>query len=404
MEFLCNICGRKNTRSLSDFGRETPSCDGCGSSVRARAVVHMLSRELFGTELALPDFPRVKAIRGIGLSDSCYDHLLAEKFDYRNTHYHKEPHFDIVNMTAEHEGAYDFLVSSEVFEHVAPPVATAFRNTWRALKPNGVLLLTVPYTLENKTAEHFPELFDYGLAQLSDRFVLVNSTRDGQLQVFEDLCFHGGQGSTLEIRRFTEGDLRRTIREAGFLCLEIYAASYPPFGIVRTENWSLPMAARKQPFAIIASAAGEIIEQWGQQLVQYRKLDSELKRRTEWAQDLASQLEQRTQWAQDLASQMEERTQWAQDLESQLEERTQWAQNLDRERLEHAALIVKLQAEYAERTEWALRYSYRRSSRLIVRDAMNYSSETRAYCPSCSSTDWDTVLRRVVSEVQKIPA
>ena len=60
--------------------------------------MYMLSCELFGAALALPDFPRVKAIRGIGLSDFFYDERLARKLDYRNSFYHKEPKFDIVHL------------------------------------------------------------------------------------------------------------------------------------------------------------------------------------------------------------------------------------------------------------------------------------------------------------------
>ena len=81
--------------------------------------MYMLSCELFGTPLAVPDFPRVKALRGIGLSDSHFDERLAKKLDYRNTYYHREPKFDVTNPDSQHTGAYDFLISSEVFEHVA---------------------------------------------------------------------------------------------------------------------------------------------------------------------------------------------------------------------------------------------------------------------------------------------
>ncbi len=344
LRFTCNICGRENERPRDSFGRETPSCDGCGSSVRARALIHMLARELFGADLALPDFPVVKSIRGIGLSDSCHDKLLAEKLDYRNTHYHKEPRFDIVNMDPSHAGAYDFLISSEVFEHVEPPARTAFDNAFRALKPSGVLLLTVPYTLDNATAEHFPELYEYGLAQLGERYVLVNRRRDGQVEVFEDLCFHGGPGSTLEMRRFSERDLRALVAGAGFLSLEIYARNYEPFGIVRTETWSLPMAARKAPFALSAASSGEIFEQWAALKARSADLDKRFKEYHAWATEALAQQER----------EVRERTEWAQGLESQLAERTAWARSLEQDLASHTAAYQKLQSEHAERTGWAL--------------------------------------------------
>ena len=57
--FICNVCG---TRRQAEEERlldptQPPTCDGCGSNVRARAIVHLFSLELFGTSLLLPDFP-----------------------------------------------------------------------------------------------------------------------------------------------------------------------------------------------------------------------------------------------------------------------------------------------------------------------------------------------------------
>jgi SAM-dependent methyltransferase len=342
IEFTCNICAEKNRSQLSGFDRERPTCAKCGSNVRSRAIIHMLARELFGADIALPDFPTVKSIRGIGLSDFCYAAPLAEKLGYTNTFYHKEPAFDILKPRDEHVGAFDFLISTEVFEHVAPPVEIALRNAHRVLKPNGILLLTVPYTLDETTAEHFRELFDYGLAQLHDRIVLVNRTRGGELQVFENLCFHGGHGSTLEMRRFTERDLRGLIPAAGFLSLRIYSENYLPFGIVHNQHWSLPMAARKQPFALNLSAAGEIIEQWTERVERARRLHAELQVLTtgfkayeEWAKNSITNLEQ------DLA----ERTAWARGFERELEERTQWALTLDSDLKHHIELAGSLQSE-----------------------------------------------------------
>jgi len=83
----------------------------------------LLSREIVGVELALPDFPVLKGVRGLGMSDP--EELakrLAEKFDYTNTFYHQEPRLDIVNPAQEQLRRYDFILSSEVLEHVPQPV------------------------------------------------------------------------------------------------------------------------------------------------------------------------------------------------------------------------------------------------------------------------------------------
>ncbi len=216
-EFICNICGGAN-QLTKILDRESASCGTCGSNVRLRSLMHVLSMELFGTQLPLPDFPRVKSLRGLGMTDfNQYASRLSEKFDYRNTFYSREPRFDISNPPAEELGKYDFLISSEVFEHVLPPAETAFRNAFELLKPNGVLILSVPYSVEPSMKEHYPDLHQFGFAQVGDEIVLVNRTRDGEMQVFERLVFHGsGPGEALEVREFNEAELNRMLSAAGF--------------------------------------------------------------------------------------------------------------------------------------------------------------------------------------------
>jgi SAM-dependent methyltransferase len=243
--------------------------------VRTRGIVQALSMELFGLNLTLPDFPRVKSLRGIGTSDSSqYANRLGEKFDYRNTFYDREPRFDIGQPVTE-EAAYDFLISSEVFEHVPPQVETAFANACRLLKPGGVLVLTVPYSIEPAMTEHFPDLHEFGLVELGGRLALVNRTKSGEVQVFENVVFHGGKGSTLEMREFTESSLRALLAGAGFSEVRIYAEDYRPFGIVQQEAWSLPIAARKGAFAFSAAATRDVVEEWRELRL---KFDAEMKR------------------------------------------------------------------------------------------------------------------------------
>lgn len=229
-----------------------------------RALLRALSLELFGAALPLPDFPRVKSLSGLGTSDSAqYADLLAAKFDYRNTYYDREPRFDIAAPDAREFGRHDFVTSSEVFEHVRPPVERAFANACGLLKPNGVLLLTVPYSLEATTKEHFPDLGEHGIARVGGRLVLVNRTRGGETQVFDDLVFHVSFGDpALEAREFSERDLVATLRGAGFAEVRVYSEEDPAFGIAHNETCSFPIAARKGPFALGRDAAREIVEEW----------------------------------------------------------------------------------------------------------------------------------------------
>lgn len=263
-QFVCNVCGFSNVRATEKVDREQPSCRTCGSNARMRGLLQALSFELFGLNLTLTEFPRVKSIRGLGLSDAVlYADQLATKFDYRNTFYHREPFLDICSIAESDWGQYDFILSSDVFEHVAPPAEAAFANAFHLLREGGILVFTVPYSLEATTAEHFPTLHEFGLAQVGDRTVLVNRTSAGETQLFDNLAFHVSFGGpSLEMREFSECSLKAMLAGAGFSEVRVCSEDYAPYGIVRAENWSLPMVARKGNFIFRRDAARDVLENW----------------------------------------------------------------------------------------------------------------------------------------------
>ena len=245
VNFLCNICGSENVVPPARLEREARSCSGCGSSVRLRAVIHVLSTELFGRSLPLLEFPQRKDLVGAGMTDpDGYAMGLARTFSYTNTYYHQEPRLDITAPGVPWEGSLDFLICSEVFEHVPPPVSLAFDNLRRIMKPGGVVVFTVPYTKADRTVEHFPDLCEYRIAVENGRHVLRNRTRDGREQAFERLVFHGGPGETLEMRVFGEADLVREFRRAGFAEVKVYREPCAEYGIYWRSDEGLPVSAR----------------------------------------------------------------------------------------------------------------------------------------------------------------
>lgn len=248
-DFLCNICGRysRNVPTPHVENRECPSCQNCGSSLRMRSLMHLLSVELFGRPLTLPEFPPDKSVVGLGMSDwEGYSEALERSFTYTNTFYHREPRLDITRGDPALAGRHTFLIASDVFEHIPiAGLAAAFSNAHRMLAADGFMLFTAPFKREGETREHFPNLHDFSIEGEGGSRVLRNMTVDGRHEVFRDLIFHGGDGSTLEMRYFSERDLRRQLAAAGFRFARLRSDHYPLFGILWPENDAVPIIARK---------------------------------------------------------------------------------------------------------------------------------------------------------------
>ena len=249
IRFLCNVCSRENL--VESLTREAPGCLGCGSNVRIRSLIRMLSAELFQEEIPLVEFPSLPQIKGLGISDDPrYAAILAAKFTYVNTYYDRDPFLDITKPHPDLYGTYDFILASEVFEHTAPPVERVFEECCQMLKPNGFLCATVPFASEGETREHYPDLYEYSTVNLGGRPVLVNRKKDGTVEVHEDLAFHGGAGATLEMREFSRDGLSGGLRNSGFSTVVFDSGSSERFGICPEGEFSLPFVARKERFVL----------------------------------------------------------------------------------------------------------------------------------------------------------
>ena len=122
--------------------------------------------------------------------------------------------------------------------------------------------MTVPYRPEGTIQEHFGPMSEFGIARVGDRTVLVRRESDGSYRVCDNLVFHGGRGSTLEMRLFSEDGLRQIIATAGFSSVKIYTEDCRDFGILNQKTWSLPLAAHTAPFALSLDNLGMWSEQW----------------------------------------------------------------------------------------------------------------------------------------------
>jgi SAM-dependent methyltransferase len=261
-DFTCNVCGGTNHSDGETADRERVICDFCRSSMRFRSIALVLSRVLFGADLKLRDFPSLRSVRGLGISDSeTYCGSLSQRFSYTNTFYHREPTLDLCQPDEKEFGKYDFVICSDVLEHVSAPVDRAFNTLARLLKPAGVLILTVPYSLERATVEHFAHLHETGLAEIGGKLVLVNRSRDGNYEVIDQLSFHGGQGSTLEMRLFSEADIRELLNSAGLTHVRFDSVGNHEFGVAYSSPCSLPIVACAKPFSLGLSGIRELTSQ-----------------------------------------------------------------------------------------------------------------------------------------------
>jgi hypothetical protein len=153
----------------------------------------------------------------------------------------------------------------------------------------------------------------------------VNRRRDGSTEVFDDLCFHGGDGSTLELRVFTEEELKKILRGAGFSEVRIASENIPEFGVEHCHPWSLPIVARKGK---LQPSITEIARGYAEVTRRNSDLARELETvQAEYERHIAFHRESHEELERTLAA----RTEWAQRQEALAVERTNWAHSLDRD-------------------------------------------------------------------------
>lgn len=243
--FTCNICGGEGRFNPVGDWREAASCIHCRSSVRMRSIIHCFTTEVLKENVALNQV-QSKNISGVGLSDwEGYASHLREKFNYQNSYFHQEPRLDICRPTEKWINSCDFLISTDVFEHVLPPSKTAFEGSYSILKPGGVIVMTAPYGDNKETLEHYPDVVDFATVKLGDNYIVVIQSDKGTYYLDEKPVFHGGPGTTLEMRIFSHSDIVAQLEAAGFIDIKLHNTAVPEWGIFPPHHFGLPITARK---------------------------------------------------------------------------------------------------------------------------------------------------------------
>lgn len=218
LDFVCNVCGTLHCERVAHFHRETALCPKCGSNARFRGMMAALGDALrMPARVPLVRWPARPEVRGLGMSDwRGYADVLARKMAYVNTHFDQAPRLDILQPGPEWLGVHDFVLCTDVLEHVLAPVQKAFDHLLALLKPGGWLVFSVPYTTEPGTREHYPGMVGFDTVRACGQQVVVWQHADGALHLDAAPVFHGGAGATLELRVFGRDAVLAHLAQAGF--------------------------------------------------------------------------------------------------------------------------------------------------------------------------------------------
>lgn len=241
INWTCNLCGQGHQNDIQYFHREVGLCLGCGSNVRFRAIWYLIESYILsaGQNTAIE-------IIGVGLSDAeLYARKLAQAFNYQNTYFHQEPFLDITDRSsASNYKNLDFVICSDVLEHVDMPVENAFQNLNLMLKQGGFLIFSVPYftdAISKQTIEHFPAHKNSRVSIEDGREYLILDNKIAHA----NLCWHGGAGNVLEKRVFAESAVKKHLADNNFIVTET-CEDQPSLGIIYNQVGSKIMICVKQ--------------------------------------------------------------------------------------------------------------------------------------------------------------
>jgi SAM-dependent methyltransferase len=243
--FACNLCGEVNSYSGAQIHREMLFCRICGSTARFRGILLALQKHFFPNAAGAPirKLPPLKQYKGLGFSDwAGYVGEFNRIFDHIDTYLHKEPRLDLMDAhSVTAYGQFDYVICSEVLEHVVPPAIHAFEHLRTLVARGGALILSVPFLEGYETIEHFPHLNQWEISTEDSTYVLNNVRPDGLREKLTGLQFHGGPGTVLEMRIYGEQDLINRLRYAGFNEIEVIRPNLRSIGYLWEDHVESPM-------------------------------------------------------------------------------------------------------------------------------------------------------------------
>lgn len=208
----CILCGKLN-RSTSQFSRETMPCRKCKSTWRARAValavLHGLGYESKKFQAIAPDWSRI----GLGISDDItLSSKLSTKFSYSNSYFDTYPYLDIREIPFRAKNQFEFVVCSDVLEHIDIDLPSAISGLRSLLKVNGFLVASVPIIKDAKHKDFYPSMQTFTI--IDDSVHWTDGQGGGHIDHNPE--FHGGRGQNLAFRQFSNESFSSALNQAGF--------------------------------------------------------------------------------------------------------------------------------------------------------------------------------------------
>lgn len=182
------------------------------------------------------------SLRGLFLSDSPdFFAFFSRKWDVSNVFYHKYPVLDLFSVPDAAKKSFNFVVCSDVLEHVGGSPLAALEGLRALLKPGGAAVVTVPIGDPVETVEHYPGMVDY---KVLDGPAVQWRDESGTVTVDNNPEMHGGDGLVVAFRRFGKSEFENQVVAAGFTCIQ-EIGSLPSLGI-----WALPEGQKSGVFLL----------------------------------------------------------------------------------------------------------------------------------------------------------
>ena len=208
----CILCSSFNFSSSQPI-REASNCRSCGSTWRARSVTLNL---LAGLGYPIVRFDSIKSDWsriGLGISDDInVASRVATKFFYSNSYYDVFPLLDIRKVPSVAKRAFEFVICSDVLEHIDTGLDFAVEGIASMLKPNGFAVISVPILVDQANLEFYPNLSTFEILNGEVHWTDTN----GEKMVDTNPEFHGGRGQNLAFRQFTDDSITSTLLNNGF--------------------------------------------------------------------------------------------------------------------------------------------------------------------------------------------